>query len=425
MFQFIFSKLNNLSIFPYYVITPCIYAIGSASEAILDSNYKTSKKILIIKLSIFSKFLEYNICNHALFDNVYRKNNELNIIDKFFKAIIGFLIEVEFICNRYFLLKIKKIFNHKLAEEMGFPTVGIADLYSINKIKFNNFHEYKYDSIPKIKDLNINLNIKIDKNKLKFFKKEFINKIAKKKFICIHVRDSKYRKDAKRREFRNSNINNYIEAIKFLIKSGYSVVRLGSYGSKKINFKHKDFLDYANSNYKDDILDLYLIKNCFFFIGTHSGVYDVARLFNKPILLTNMVNLFSSYCLKKNTRGIFKTIRFKKKKINIKDYCKLPFYDYLTEYPKKSGVEYIENTSAEIKNSTREYLRLLISNNFKLNKKQKKINNYLNESMKNIFNNDLRKKNNFQSKLSQRQDFRMIRYFKSCRGSFTNSYLDF
>ena len=423
MFQLFFSKLNNLSFFPYYIITPCIYAIGSAAEMILDSHSKTSKKILIIKLSFFSNLLEYKVCNNALFDNIYKKNNELNIIDKFFRATIGFLIEVEFIFVRLFLLQIKKIFNHKLAEEMGFPTVGISSLYNVNKINYKNFHKHKYNSIEKLKSKKINLDIMIDKKKLDIIKKNFLNRINN-KYICIHVRDSKFRKDAKRREYRNSNINNYVQTIKFLIKNGYVVIRLGGQNSKKINFKHKNFIDYSNSKFKDDILDLYLIKNCYFFIGTHSGVYDVARLFNKPILLTNMVNLFSSYCMEKSTRGIFKTIRSKKKTLKIKDYCKLPFYDYLTEYPKKKDLEYIENTSTEIKNSTKEYLNLLKSNNFELSKKQKKNNYQLKKTLKKIFYDQIKKKNGLNTSLSQRQEFKMIRYFKGCNGSFTNNYLD-
>lgn len=422
MIQLLFSKLNNISIFPYYIITPCIYAIGSAAEAILYCHLKTSKKILIIKLSFFSNFLEYKICNDALFDKIYKKNNELNIIDKFFKAIIRFLIEVEFIFVRFFLLQIKKKFKYKLAEEMGFPTVGVANLYDIDKINYKNFHIYEYNSIEKLKNKRINLDIKIDKNTLNFLKKNFLNKI-KNKYICIHVRDNKFREDVKRREYRNSNINNYIQTIKFLIKNGYTVVRMGSPNSNKINFKHKNFIDYSNIKFKNDILDLYLIKNCYFFIGTQSGIYDVARLFNKPILITNMVNLFSSYCMEKSTRGIFKTVRYKKKTLKIEDYCKLAFYDYLTEYPKKEDLEYIENTSTEIKNSTKEYLQLCKFKNFKLGKVQKKNNYRLKKVLKKIFYDQIKKKNILSTDLSQRQIFKMIRYFKGCNGSFTNSYL--
>ena len=107
----------------------------------------------------------------------------------------------------------------------------------------------------------------------------------------------------------------------------------------------------------------------------------------------------------------------------MKDYCKLPFYDYLTEYPKKKDLEYIENTSIEIKNSTKEYLNLLKSGNFELSKKQKKNNYQLKKALKKIFYDQIKKKNGLNTSLHQRQEFKMIRYFKGCNGSFTNNYL--
>jgi len=422
MFQFIFSKLNNISFFPYYIITPCIYAIGTASEQILDAHLKTSKKILIIKLSLFSTLLEYKVCNHALFSNIYEENLKLNYLDKFIRFFVRVLIEFEFIIQRFFLLKVKKFFKCKLAEEMGFPTVGISSLYSNTKITFNNFHNHEYREIKKLDKKKINIKIEISKNKYEFFNKKFFSKL-KKKYVCIHVRDQLYRKDSHRRNFRNSNINNYIKTIKFLISRGYSVVRLGNYNSCKINFKNKNFFDYTKFKCSGELLDLILIKNCFFFIATHSGVYDTARLFRKPILLTNMTVLFSGYLLDFKSRGIFKKIFFENKKINIKDYTKLPFYEYLSEEQLKNKLEYIDNTSEEIKNATKEFLNLMETNNFRLNKKQNKINSYLKKRLRYIYNTQIKKINQFKSNLSQRQSLRMIRYFKATKGCFANCYL--
>ena len=46
-------------------------------------------------------------------------------------------------------------------------------------------------------------------------------------------------------------------------------------------------------------MDLYLIKNCSFYIGTQSGPMDTAYLFNKPVLMTNMCEIFASLPRKK------------------------------------------------------------------------------------------------------------------------------
>ena len=92
-----------------------------------------------------------------------------------------------------------------------------------------------------------------------------------------------------RKDYRNSNINNYIESIIYLIKN-YLVIRIRDKPINKIKFKNKNFLDYPNSKIKSSQMDLYLIKNCSFYIGTQSGPMDTAYLFNKPVLMTNMRN---------------------------------------------------------------------------------------------------------------------------------------
>ena len=61
-------------------------------------------------------------------------------------------------------------------------------------------------------------------------------------------------------------------------------------------------------------MDLYLIKISKFYLATQSGIMDVAYMFNKPILTTNMCELFTGFPRKKNDRGIFKTIFSKTKK---------------------------------------------------------------------------------------------------------------
>ena len=54
-------------------------------------------------------------------------------------------------------------------------------------------------------------------------------------------------------------------------------------------------------------MDLFLIKHCQFFIGTQSGILDVAYMFKKPVFLTNMCELYANPPLKKDM-GIFKGI---------------------------------------------------------------------------------------------------------------------
>jgi hypothetical protein len=62
------------------------------------------------------------------------------------------------------------------------------------------------------------------------------------------------------------------------------VVRAGRKPSKNINYNHKNFLDYSYLNLQEDILDIFLMKKANLFIGTQSGILDLAQMFNKPVL---------------------------------------------------------------------------------------------------------------------------------------------
>lgn len=141
--------------------------------------------------------------------------------------------------------------------------------------------------------------------------------------VCLHVRDHFFRKDENKKNYRNSDINNYIDTINYLIENNFKVIRMGKSG-QKINFKHQNFFDYPNLDNTDDILDIFLINKCKFYIGTQSGILDVAYMFNKPILTTNMVELYTSYPRKKIDRGIFKKVFSKrdKKKYQLKNFQK-------------------------------------------------------------------------------------------------------
>ena len=76
--------------------------------------------------------------------------------------------------------------------------------------------------------------------------------------------------------------------INFLCQKGYRVVRIGD-PIENIKVKYKDsYIDYGNSQFKSNHLDLALCANCYFFIGSSSGAICIAAAFNKPILGLNL-----------------------------------------------------------------------------------------------------------------------------------------
>ena len=190
------------------------------------------------------------------------------------------------------------------------------------------------------------------------------NGIKDKKFVCLHVRDNKYRNDIGRREYRNSDINNYIELIKLLISKDYYVFRMGDKPTPKVNFSNKQFIDYPYLNIKSELMDLFLIKECEFYVGTVSGTMDTAYLFNKPVLLTNMYSLIENFPRKKNDRGIFKKIIDKKtgEIINIKDFAKFNI-NYHHPVIDIKDIMFKENSEEELYNAMKEYLDFINKKN--------------------------------------------------------------
>ena len=71
--KFLIEFLNRIKLFPYYVVTPIPYALGTAAIDILYGVNKAkmkNKKLIFIAPSVGQKFLNYNICNEALFNGL-------------------------------------------------------------------------------------------------------------------------------------------------------------------------------------------------------------------------------------------------------------------------------------------------------------------------------------------------------------------
>ena len=85
------------------------------------------------------------------------------------------------------------------------------------------------------------------------------------------------------KNYRNSNINDFIPAIKALEKKGYFIIRMGNLVKNKLNYKSKNVIDYSNSKYVNDFLDIYLINKCEFVISTGFGIDTVAMIYNNDI----------------------------------------------------------------------------------------------------------------------------------------------
>ena len=94
--------------------------------------------------------------------------------------------------------------------------------------------------------------------------------------------------DTSYHDYRDCNIENFTPGIKYLLNKDFFVFRMGKLQKKKLNLKNKNYLDYAFSKYRSDILDVWLMANCEFCISTGTGFDQISRVFKKPILYVNL-----------------------------------------------------------------------------------------------------------------------------------------
>ena len=115
---------------------------------------------------------------------------------------------------------------------------------------------------------------------------------------------------------------------------------------------------------KYDYFDLFLIKNCKFYIGDQSGPTDAAVFFSKDCLKTNMLRLFELPPTTKKSRSICKLPFFKKnnKKLNLREYLDLPYIYHHPEFL-DNELDFSENSSEDLYNAIEEYWHLIYKEN--------------------------------------------------------------
>ncbi len=418
--KFLIEFLNRIKLFPYYVVTPIPYALGTAAIDILYGVNKAkmkNKKLIFIAPSVGQKFLNYNICNEALFNGLLVDNFDQN--KTFIKKIFSFFINISFFFNRCIALFLFKFLNIRLSEYYFFSFIGILQSYEEeNKIKEKNINdinkiEFFFKKNP------VSFNSTNNEQSLKLLRE--IGCQDKQDFVCLHVRESVFRNDGLRRPYRNSDIKNYYEMINFLLSKNIFVIRMGRKSEKPIEIKNKYLFDLPFSKKKYDYFDLFLIKNCKFYIGDQSGPTDAAVFFSKDCLKTNMLRLFELPPTTKKSRSICKLPFFKKnnKKLNLREYLDLPYIYHHPEFL-DNELDFSENSSEDLYNAIEEYWHLIYKENRTsdaLNKTQQDFNKDLLGKFEKMYfekDNDLNKF--YRKKL-------LFRWLKSTQGSYCTSFL--
>lgn len=106
-------------------------------------------------------------------------------------------------------------------------------------------------------------------------------------YVCLHVRELGYHSAAvdSGHGNRNSDLTNYSDAIAFVVSRGGRVVKMGAPSSPPSEMA--GLIDYAHSEFKSEAMDIALIRHARYFIGTTSGLANVAISMGRPVAQVN------------------------------------------------------------------------------------------------------------------------------------------
>ena len=291
------------------------------------------------------------------------------LINKFKKKVKSFDIWVagDSISNKQLLIILKRkfliiqhlfIFYKALEMLSKYINIYSEHIITLDYILKNHSLFYKHP---------IQLNLtKQEINKGELILKQFgIPKNAK--IICVSSRDNLYLRrahpsvDFSYHNYRDSNVNNYIPAIKALIKKNFYVVKMGKIAAKRVNIKSNKFIDYSFHPLRSDLMDFFLAYKCYFWIGNNTGLDQVARVFRKPLVLTNMAPFMALRMYAKKNYYLLKTyVNSKNQKLSISK-----IFDYGIENSfhsenfKKKKIQLIEHNPKEYKDVILESLKLM------------------------------------------------------------------
>tara|TARA_B100000989_G_C19508386_1_gene457624 strand:- start:169 stop:1623 length:1455 start_codon:yes stop_codon:yes gene_type:complete len=343
---------------------------------ILKENYFKKHNLNNLKIEILPKYLAYGSFGNlfAIYNYILAKKMKLSNDKQIFIFVNKEEKQTNSICFDYFEKYINTIEhdNESTHHSENFIKNFEIDLGYI--LPFENFSVYNYFA-PNILNQYKEKNINKDINNFLTLKKEHyeygINKLKEIKipnnawYVTLHVREpSTYNEKSGSEDWRNADIKTYIKSVKYITDQGGYVFRMGDPSMTKLP-KMKNVIDYAHSNIKSKLMDIFLGATCKFLIGTSSGYWIVPAMFNTPVLMSNTTQSSIYYALNKNDvflpRRIFHKNRNKysnyNKPLSLKELMSDPYATSFSKYVSfnlnKNDQYFTSNTEDEILAATK------------------------------------------------------------------------
>lgn len=178
------------------------------------------------------------------------------------------------------------------------------------------------------------------------------------RFACFIVRDAAYTKmafpdkDMSYHDYRNCDVDDYVLAAEAVADRGLFVFRMGSVVAKPLRSTHQRVIDYANSRFRSEFMDVFLGANCEFCVSDGLGYYAIPAAFRRPNAYVNYSPFHMFYSSRACDLGIAKTVSSLKtgKRLNLSQMGEngIAQFSHTAQYS-DAGVSIDSNTPEEIR----------------------------------------------------------------------------
>jgi len=169
-------------------------------------------------------------------------------------------------------------------------------------------------------------------------------------FVTLHIREGS-------RSVRNTNRDDYLQAMQKITDAGGWVVRIGGPLSPPLPAMER-VVDYASFSQRAEMLDVFLMARARFFLGTNSGPAWVAGTFGVPAVLTNWAPLGIMSTYESITVPRLLWVDRDRRLLTFAEQLAEPFgFIESVRHLRRFGVSQVDNSPSEISEAVDEMLQ--------------------------------------------------------------------
>lgn len=369
------NRLNDRG--PFIFLTPCISVIGNCSEEILfgliRARREGKKLVILYPFELPWKF-RFPLTNREIFDVDSPYRAELPAPIFFLARLALTALYGSFYAASLVLGKILGHWAH-FHPRFTHPCLGATTLWKAEEEPA----EFRWDAVEDLrwtKAVQTPIAVGLKPGKLARARALRLEMGIPDGawFACLHVREGGFYRDHESASCRNATIANYLPLIREITARGGWVIRLGDRSMAPLPPMER-VIDYPHTGFKSDLMDLYFLSECRFYVGMSSGILDTAFLFQRPMLIANMTNMTFVYPRRPEDRGLPKHVFSKSRGrfLSLREILEAPWeaqhFHYLGD-----DFEMFENSPEELRDAVLEFMDGLDKGGLPLSPLQKEAN---------------------------------------------------